>query len=106
MPEVSDVALLVNPKGTLGDLQVKEATAAAHSLGLMLHVVNASSESEFDEAFATMRKLKVGAFLSSTDPLFGFSGRNLHIEKGLGAGIPPVCVGNVDVAEASMFRRR
>ncbi|WP_369725564.1 ABC transporter substrate-binding protein [Bradyrhizobium sp. LLZ17] len=103
MPEVSDVALLVNPKGTLADVQIKEATAAAQSLGLTLHVVNVSSESEFDEAFATMRKLKVGAFLSSTDPLFGFSGRNLHIEKGLGAGIPPICVGNVDVADGCLF---
>ncbi|WP_409189680.1 ABC transporter substrate-binding protein [Bradyrhizobium sp. RDM4] len=103
MPEVSDVALLVNPKGTLADVQIKEATAAAQSLGLTLHVVNVSSESEFDEAFATMRKLKVGAFLSSTDPLFGFSGRNLHIEKGLRAGIPPICVGNVDVADGCLF---
>ena len=72
MPEVSDVALLVNPKGTLADAQIKEARAAAQSLGLTLHVVNASSESEFDEAFAQMRQLKVGAFLASTDPLFGF----------------------------------
>jgi len=102
MPEVSDVALLVNPKGTLADAQIKEARAAAQSLGLTLHVVNASSESEFDEAFAQMRQLKVGAFLASTDPLFGFSGGNLYI-KGLKAGIPPICVANVDVPDGCLF---
>jgi putative tryptophan/tyrosine transport system substrate-binding protein len=82
LPYVSDVALLVNPKGTLADVQIKEAKAAAQALGLSLHVVNAISESEFDEVFATMSRLKVGAFLASTDPLFGFNGRGLHINKG------------------------
>src|ERR1700730_2901292 len=54
LPHVSDIGLLVNPKGTLADVQIKEAKAAAQALGLALHVVNAISESEFDEAFATM----------------------------------------------------
>src|SRR5450631_3098141 len=61
LPQVSDVALLVNPKGTLADVQIKEAKAAAQTLGLTLHVINSASESEFDEAFATMSRLKVGA---------------------------------------------
>jgi putative ABC transport system substrate-binding protein len=96
LPHVSDVGLLANPKGTLADVQIKEATAAAQALGLALHVVNVVSESEFDEAFATMSRLKVGAFLASTDPLFGFSGRGLHITKALPYGIPAICNGRVD----------
>ena len=76
LPQISDVALLVNPKGTLADIQIKEAKAAAQSLGLALHVVNSISESEFNEAFATMSRLKVGAFLVSTDPLFGFHSKS------------------------------
>jgi putative tryptophan/tyrosine transport system substrate-binding protein len=103
LPQVLVVALLVNPKGTLAAAQISEAKAAAQSLGLTLHVVNAISESEFDEAFETMSRLKVGAFLSSTDPLFGFNGRNLHIVKGLRYGIPPICVGRVDVAAGGLF---
>jgi putative ABC transport system substrate-binding protein len=103
LPQVFDVALLVNPKGTLAEAQISEARAAAQSLGLNLHIVNATSESEFDEAFATMSRLKVGAFLPATDPLFGFSGKELHIKKGLSAGIPPICVGRNDVVAGGLF---
>ena len=96
LPQVSNVGLLVNPKGTLADVQIKEATAAAQALGLTLHVANVISESEFDAAFATMKRLKVGAFLASTDPLFGFTGRGLHITMALPYGIPAICNGRVD----------
>jgi putative tryptophan/tyrosine transport system substrate-binding protein len=103
LPQVSNVALLVNPKGTLADAQIRQAEAAAQALGLALHVVNAISESEFDEAFATMSRLKVGAFLVSTDPLFGFNGRGLHITMGLRYGIPAICIGRSDVAAGGLF---
>jgi len=103
LPQVSDVALLVNPKGTLAEMQISEAKDAAKALGLNLNIVAAASESEFDEAFATMSRLKVGAFLTSTDPLFGFNGKNLHITKGLLQGIPAICVGRSDVAAGGLF---
>ena len=102
LPQVLDVALLVNPKGTLAAAQTAEAKAAAQSLGLTLHVVNAVSESEFDAAFETMNRLKVGAFLASTDPLFGFDGQNSYIVKASRYGIPAICVGP-DVAAGGLF---
>jgi putative tryptophan/tyrosine transport system substrate-binding protein len=103
LPQVSDAALLVNPKGTLANIQIKEAKAAAQDLGLALHVINSISESEFDEAFATMSRLKVGAFLVSTDPLFGFNGRGLYITMALRYGIPAICVGRADVFAGGLF---
>ena len=103
LPQVSDVALLVNPKGTLAEFQINEAKAAAQATGLTLHIVNASSEDEFDDAFATMSCLKVGAFLISTDSLFGLAGSRLHIANGLRHGIPPICVGRGDVAAGGLF---
>jgi putative ABC transport system substrate-binding protein len=103
LPQVSDVALLVNPKGTLAEGQINEAKAAANVLGLNLSIVTAVSEGEFDEAFATMSRLKVGAYLISTDPLFGFNGRFLHVTKGLLQGIPAVGVGHVDGVAGSLF---
>ena len=103
LPKVSDIALLVNPKGTLAGGQINEAKAAAKVLGLNLSIVTAISESEFDEAVATMSRLKVGAFLTSTDPLFGFSGQFLHVKKGLLQGIPAIGVGREDVAAGSLF---
>jgi putative tryptophan/tyrosine transport system substrate-binding protein len=96
LPHVTDVALLVNPKGTLAEVQINEAKTAAQALGLTLHVVNALGEREFDEAFATMSRLKVGAFFPSTDPLFGLSGRGLHITMAYRYGIPAICNGRVD----------
>jgi putative ABC transport system substrate-binding protein len=96
LPQVSDVALLVNPKGTLAEAQIDEAKVAAQALGLVLHVVNAASESEFDEAFATMSRLKVGAFLPSVDPLFGLNGRGLHITIANRYGIPAICNSRVE----------
>ena len=96
LPQFSNIALLVNPKGTLAEAQIDEAKVAAQSLGLVLHIVNATSENEFDEAFATMSRLNVGAFLPSTDPLFGLNGRGLHITMAYRYGIPAICNGRVD----------
>jgi ABC-type uncharacterized transport system substrate-binding protein len=55
-PRVADVALLVNPKSTIAENQIKDAVEATRVLGQRLHVVNASSESEIDDAFATMER--------------------------------------------------
>jgi putative ABC transport system substrate-binding protein len=103
LPRVTDIALLVNPKGTLAEAQVNEARAAAQALGLTLHVVNTVSISEFEEAYATISRLKVGAVLTSTDPLFGFDGRDLHIALGLRYGIPAISVGRVDAVAGGLF---
>jgi ABC transporter substrate binding protein len=67
-PQATDVALLVNPKGTLAERQVRDGTAAAVTLGLRLHVLNMSTVSDIDAAFATMRQLKVGAFVVRPTP--------------------------------------
>jgi putative tryptophan/tyrosine transport system substrate-binding protein len=74
VPQATDVALLVNPKGTLAERQIKDATAAAATLGQRLHVLNTSTLDDLDAAFETIVRLKVGAFICSTDPFFGFIG--------------------------------
>src|SRR5215813_7105892 len=48
LPDVTDVALLVNPKGTLAERQIKDATEAARLLGQRLHVLNTSTVDELD----------------------------------------------------------
>jgi putative tryptophan/tyrosine transport system substrate-binding protein len=72
-PQMTDVALLVNPKGTLAESQIKDTTAAAQTLGLRLHIFNASSDAEVDAAFATMDRLKIDALLVGVDPVFAFA---------------------------------
>jgi putative ABC transport system substrate-binding protein len=89
-PGITDVAILVNPKGTLAVSQTNDAKAAAETLRLSLHVINVSSESEIDDAFVAMKQSKVGAFLVSTDPFFGFLGRDRLIGLAARYGIPAI----------------
>ncbi|HET8543227.1 MAG TPA: ABC transporter substrate-binding protein, partial [Pseudolabrys sp.] len=67
VPGAVDVGLLVNPTGTLAEVQVKEAKEAAQKLGQRIHVANAGSQGEIDAAFAAM---KVGALVVGLDPIF------------------------------------
>ena len=75
-PQMTDVALLVNLNNAQAEIQIKDAGAAAHILGQRLHVVNASSEGEYDAAFAAIRQLKAGALLVGVD-----SGFNSHRDQ-------------------------
>src|SRR5712692_358463 len=63
-------AVLVNPPSPLAEAETKEAQQAARSLGLRLHVLNASTESEIDTAFATLVKERAGTILVSSDTFF------------------------------------
>ncbi|MGH6641343.1 MAG: ABC transporter substrate-binding protein [Bradyrhizobium sp.] len=90
MPQATDVALLVNPNGTLAERQVKDGTAAAQTLGQRLHVLNTSTLDDVDAAFATMRQLKIDAFIVSTDPFFGFVGRDRVLMQAESYKIPGI----------------
>jgi ABC-type uncharacterized transport system substrate-binding protein len=71
-PRISDVALLVNPKGTLAESQIKDTSTGAQALGMRIHVINASSETEINEAFVVIQQSKFDGLLVAVDPLFGF----------------------------------
>jgi putative ABC transport system substrate-binding protein len=96
-PRVADVALLVNPKSTIAESQIKDALEATRVLGQRLHVVNASSESEIDDAFATMERLNADALLVSTDPLFGFLHAKQIVDLAARYKIPAVYPSRGDV---------
>ncbi len=71
VPQMTDVAFLVNRKSTLAEDQIKDAEAATQALGQRLHVVNASTEAEIDAAFEAISQSKVNALMISTDPTLG-----------------------------------
>jgi putative ABC transport system substrate-binding protein len=96
IPQIADVALLVNPKGTLAEVQIRDAKAAAQSFGLTLRVVNASRESEIDDAFGEMNRLKVSALMVSIDPLFGFGRKPTWVELASHYRIPTIYGGHQD----------
>jgi putative tryptophan/tyrosine transport system substrate-binding protein len=66
----SIVALLVNPANPNAKILPRELQAAAPNLGLVLHVLHASSERDFATAFAALGKLRAGALVIGTDAIF------------------------------------
>ena len=59
IPAASVVAALVNPANpTLAEANSKELQAAARTLGLELHILNASTERDFDGVFAKLIQLR------------------------------------------------
>ena len=71
VPTASVVALLVNPaEPALAETYTKEVQAAARTLGLKLHVLNASSEGDFDAVFAKLIQLRAGGLVIGGGPFF------------------------------------
>jgi putative ABC transport system substrate-binding protein len=67
LPSARLVAFLANPSNPYTEPETNEVRDAAHSLGLRLHVLTASSEIDFVPAFATMIRQRVDALLMSAD---------------------------------------
>ena len=71
LPTASVLALLVNPASpALAETQSSDFLAAAHTLGLELHVLNASTEGDFDGVFENLIQSRAGGLVISTDPFF------------------------------------
>jgi putative tryptophan/tyrosine transport system substrate-binding protein len=63
----SAVALLVKPNSPITEPETKGVRDAARSLGLQLHVLDASTEGEIDAAFEKLIELRAGGLLVSVD---------------------------------------
>jgi putative tryptophan/tyrosine transport system substrate-binding protein len=71
IPTAKVVALLVNPANpTLAEENSSSVRSAADALGLELHVLNASTEHDFDEVFAKLIQMRVGGLVIGADPFF------------------------------------
>jgi putative tryptophan/tyrosine transport system substrate-binding protein len=71
VPTANTFALLVNPTSrVLAEAQSQNLEEAARTLGLQLHVLSASTDSELNTAFATLTQLRVGGLVISSDAFF------------------------------------
>jgi putative ABC transport system substrate-binding protein len=70
VPTATIIALLVNPTNANAETVSRDVQAAARTLGLQLHVLHASTERDFDTAFATLLQLRAGGLVIGTDPFF------------------------------------
>jgi putative ABC transport system substrate-binding protein len=70
VPAAGVIALLVNPNSAAREAETKELNEAARALGLEIRILNATSESEIDSAFATLAKERSVPLVVSSDNLF------------------------------------
>jgi len=71
VPTARVMALLVNPADpAVTEAYSRASQAAAHTLGLELHILNASTERDFDVVFAKLTELRAGGLVISGDTLF------------------------------------
>jgi putative tryptophan/tyrosine transport system substrate-binding protein len=70
VPTATMIAVLVNPTNSSTETQSKDLQAAARTLGVQLHILHASTERDFDGAFATFAQLRAGALVIGTDAFF------------------------------------
>jgi putative ABC transport system substrate-binding protein len=70
VPNAGTIAFLVNPNTATAGRQVNELQTAAAALGQQILVLNAGSEKEIDEAFATIVERRVAAVLYATSLIF------------------------------------
>jgi putative ABC transport system substrate-binding protein len=70
VPGAKVIAVLVNPTNAVAEHTVQSAKEAARVKGVQLHILDASTESEIDAAFATLVQLRAGALVLPSDPFF------------------------------------
>jgi putative ABC transport system substrate-binding protein len=70
VPGVKTIGILVNRNSPAADSQAKEAQIAARAFGQEIHIAYASSEKDFDGAFATLIQQHSGGILITGDALF------------------------------------
>ena len=79
IPAARIIGFLVNPADPRTESQTGEMQEAAHSLGLQLHVLNASTEEEIDRAFASLPELRPEALVVGTGDLFSRQSEHLTV---------------------------
>jgi putative ABC transport system substrate-binding protein len=91
VPDAKVIALLINPNNPSRTVSAKSADMqeAAHAKGLQLRIVNATSASEIDAAFAALADQQVRALIIDTD-LFLFGQREQIIGLAARHSIPAI----------------
>jgi ABC-type uncharacterized transport system substrate-binding protein len=71
VPKAAVLAFLVNPKNPNAEPDTREAQAAANALGRQLQVLTASTERDFEPAFAAIVQHGAGALFVNIDSFVG-----------------------------------
>ena len=78
LPQARVMAFLINPSNPVLKAAAAEMRTLAHTLGLDLHVLEASSDRQFEAVFAQVKELRAGGLvISAGDALFAGHGAEL-----------------------------
>jgi putative ABC transport system substrate-binding protein len=77
LPQAKAIGVLLNPTAENAEPQSSDLQAAGRALGFQIRRVNASSDREFNPAFATLVELRVDGLVVGADPFF--NSRREHI---------------------------
>jgi putative ABC transport system substrate-binding protein len=78
VPGAKSFGVLLNPSNpVVVDITMNELKDASQALGLQLHILNASNETEITDAFAKLDQLRVGGLLIAADPFFSARAQEL-----------------------------
>jgi ABC-type uncharacterized transport system substrate-binding protein len=70
VPTARTIGALINRTHPIAETQSSELQAGARALGLKLHILDASTERDFDTLFARLAELQAGGLVIATDGLF------------------------------------
>ena len=70
VPAATLIGLLLNPTNPVTEAFLTDQQAAARILGLRLHVLYASTEGDFDAAFANLVQVRAGGLVIGQDAFF------------------------------------
>jgi putative tryptophan/tyrosine transport system substrate-binding protein len=77
VPSAKIIALLLNPTNFNSENLLRIMQPAASTLGLQLHVLNASTTGDFDTVFATLHQLRADGLVVVDDAFFNTQSREL-----------------------------
>jgi putative tryptophan/tyrosine transport system substrate-binding protein len=89
VPNAAVIGVLINPSNPNAESQAKDAQQATRALGLQLHIVSASSERDFDAAFASLVQQRANALVVAADP-FLFNRRHRLVALAALYAVPAV----------------
>jgi len=101
VPDISPVAVMLNPKNPQSQFELKEMQAAAQALGLQLHAVQVSPQDSLEEAFAAMTRASARGLIVLTDPIF-FSQRRKIVDLASRSRLPAMYFFQDFVAEGGL----
>jgi putative ABC transport system substrate-binding protein len=89
VPKATAIGMLINPNFPGAETEARQVQKGALTIGLQLHILSASTEGDFDTAFAGFINQRVGALLVGNDALF-LSRREQLVALAARHGLPAI----------------